>query len=73
MNIIFIKEYSKEHCMYPTSKELYTALVSLPYDTKNTPKRLFDKYIEAIVIYYTIDFIKQVDCPEQYIDDRVFL
>ena len=70
-----IKEYSKEHCMYPTSKELYTALVSLPYDTKNTPKRVkgvFDKYIEAIVIYYTIDFIKRVDCPEslhQYIDD----
>lgn len=70
-----IKEYSKEHCMYPTSKELYTALVSLPYDTKNTPKRVkgvFDKYIEAIVIYYTTDFIKQVDCPEslhQYIDD----
>lgn len=70
-----IKEYSKEHCMYPTSKELYTALVSLPYDTKNTPKRVkgvFDKYIDAIVIWYTIDFIKQVDCPEslhQYIDD----
>lgn len=70
-----IKEYSKEHCMYPTSKELYTALVSLPYDTKNTPrrvKRVFDKYIEAIVIWYTIDFIKQVGCPEslhQYIDD----
>lgn len=70
-----IKEYSKEHCMYPTSKELYTTLVSLPYDTKNTPKRVkgvFDKYIEAIVIWYTIDFIKQVDCPEslhQYIDD----
>lgn len=70
-----IKEYSKEHCMYPTSKDLYTALVSLPYDTKNTPKRVkrvFNKYIEAIVIWYTIDFIKQVDCPEslhQYIDD----
>lgn len=69
------KEYSKEHCMYPTSKELYTALVALPYDTKNTPKRVkwvFDKYIDAIVIWYTIDFIKQVDCPEslhQYIDD----
>lgn len=70
-----IKEYSKEHCMYPTSKELYTALVALPYDSKNTPKRVkgvFDKYIEAIVIWYTIDFIKQVDCSEslhQYIDD----
>lgn len=70
-----IKEYSKEHCMYPTSKELYTILVALPYDTKNTPKRVkgvFDKYIDAIVIWYTIDFIKQVDCPEslhQYIDD----
>lgn len=67
-----IKEYSKEHCMYPTSKELYTALVALPYDTKNTPKRVFDKYIDAIVIWYTIDFIKQVDCPEslhQYIED----
>lgn len=70
-----IKEYSKEHCMYPTSKELYTALVALPYDTKNTPKRVkmvFDNYIDAIVIWYTIDFIKQVDCPEslhQYIDD----
>ena len=70
-----IKEYSKEHCMYLTSKELYTTLVALPYDTKNTPKRVkgvFDKYIEAIVIWYTIDFIKQVDCPEslhQYIDD----
>lgn len=69
-----IKEYSKEHCMYPTSKELYTALVSLPYDTKNTPKRVkgvFDKYIDAIVIWYTIDFIKQVECPQslhQYID-----
>lgn len=70
-----IKEYSKEHCMYPTSKELYTILVALPYDNKNTPKRVkgvFDKYIDAIVIWYTIDFIKQVDCPEslhQYIDD----
>lgn len=35
-------------------------------------KGVFDKYIEAIVIWYTIDFIKQVDCPEslhQYIDD----
>lgn len=70
-----IKEYSKEHCMYPTSKELYTALVALPYDTKNTPKRVkrvFANYIDAIVIWYTIDFIKQVDCPEslhQYIDD----
>lgn len=70
-----IKEYSKEHCMYPTSKELYTALVALPYDTKNTPKRVkrvFNNYIDAIVIWYTIDFIKQVDCPEslhQYIDD----
>lgn len=70
-----IKEYSKEHCMYPTSKELYTTLVALPYDTKNTPKRVkrvFNKYIDAIVIWYTIDFIKQVDCPEslhQYIDD----
>lgn len=70
-----IKEYSKEHCMYPTSKELYTTLVALPYDTKNTPKRVkgvFDKYIDAIVIWYTIDFIKQVACPEslhQYIDD----
>lgn len=71
-----IKEYSKEHCMYPTSKELYTTLVSLPYDTKNTPKRvkrhdLFNKYIDAIVIWYTIDFIKQVECPQslhQYID-----
>lgn len=72
---LVIKEYSKEHCMYPTSKELYTALVSLPYDTKNTPKRVkrvFANYIDAIVIWYTIDFIKQVDCPEslhQYIDD----
>ena len=70
-----IKEYSKEHRMYPTSKELYTALVSLPYDTKNTPKRVkrvFANYIDAIVIWYTIDFIKQVGCPEslhQYIDD----
>lgn len=70
-----IKEYSKEHCMYPTSKELYTALVSLPYDIKNTPKRVkrvFANYIDAIVIWYTIDFIKQVGCPEslhQYIDD----
>ena len=60
-----IKEYSKEHCMYPTSKELYTTLVSLPYDIKNTPKRVkdvFRNYIDAIVIWYTIDFIKQVDC-----------
>lgn len=70
-----IKEYSKEHCMYPTSKELYTTLVSLPYDIKNTPKRVkdvFKNYIDAIVMWYTIDFIKQVDCPEslhQYIDD----
>lgn len=70
-----IKEYSKEHCMYPTSKELYTTLVSLPYDIKNTPKRVkdvFRNYIDAIVIWYSIDFIKQVDCPEslhQYIDD----
>lgn len=70
-----IKEYSKEHRMYPTSKELYTTLVSLPYDIKNTPKRVkdvFKNYIDAIVMWYTIDFIKQVDCPEslhQYIDD----
>ena len=61
--------------MYPTSKELYTTLVSLPYDIKNTPKRVkdvFRNYIDAIVIWYTIDFIKQVDCPgslHQYIDD----
>lgn len=70
-----IKEYSKEHRMYPTSKELYTTLVSLPYDIKNTPKRVkdvFGNYIDAIIMWYTIDFIKQVDCPEslhQYIDD----